>query len=280
MEKLDSLLAYRLIVGMVTLALAACTGSILRQELRPGEGGAQLVVGQKRGERSSVVIEKGSMPGSRGCRIDYLLYSPASRVYEDVIAVVGHGFLRSYEQMDGLARRLADAGVRTASVRFCNSRIWDGRHRDNGLDMIALAEALQAKQVAYVGFSAGGLAALVAGRHDDRTIGVVALDLVDRDGVGLTAAADLDRPLVGLVGPPSPCNAENNGLAALAANRQSRIHRFPDATHCDFESPTDWLCKQICGERPGSDARRQAILSTATDAVIALTESKSLAASP
>ncbi|MBK1732546.1 alpha/beta hydrolase [Thiococcus pfennigii] len=260
------------LVMLAALALAACSDGVLRYELAPGEAGARRVIVPSKARDGQVVVSQGNARGTAGCRLDYLLYSPsAARRDADTLVVVGHGFLRSYEQMDGLSRRIAAAGLRTASVRFCNSRIWDGRHRQNGQDMNALADALGARRVVYVGFSAGGLAALVAGRGDERTVGVVALDLVDRDGLGVAAAADLDRPLIALVGPPSPCNAENNGLTALAAARRAKIHRIPDATHCDFEAPTDWLCRRVCGERPGGEQRREQIITAATDAVVALT---------
>lgn len=261
----------RVVVALVALSLVACSEGVLRYGFEPGQDGARRVIVQSEAEGRQIDISQGSARGVQGCRLDYLLYSPSvPEPNSDTLVVVGHGFLRSYEQMDGLSRRIAAAGLRTSSISFCNSRIWDGRHRQNGHDMIALADALHARHVIYVGFSAGGLAALIAGRDDERTTGVVALDLVDRDGLGLAAASGLDRPLIALVGPPSSCNAENNGLAALAAARHAEIHQIPDATHCDFEAPTDWLCRRVCGERPGSDRRREQILATATKAVVTL----------
>jgi pimeloyl-ACP methyl ester carboxylesterase len=157
------------------------------------------------------------------------------------------------------------------TLDFCNARFWDGRHVRNGLDMILVADALAAKQVVYAGFSAGGLAALVAGRNDPRTLGVVALDLVDAGRLGEGMAAGLDRPLIGLVGDPSPCNAENKGLAVFSATDQAAVERVTGAEHCDFESPTDWLCRLVC-KRDTSDTAspRRDIIAAATDAVFSL----------
>ncbi len=254
----------------MTLALPACTG-VLRHQIEPGQPTTQLAIANSGGPSSSALIRLGEIRGTRGCRLQYLLYAPTAKANAaDPLVVLGHGFLRSFEHMDQHARSLAAAGYRVASVRFCNSSIWDGRHQANGHDMVAIADALGAQRVAYVGFSAGGLAALIAAREDPRALGVVALDLVDRNGIGLTAARELDRPLIGLVGPPSECNAGSNGLPVLAANRHSQIHRFPEASHCDFEAPTDWLCRRICGERPGSAQRRRQILQATTTAVASL----------
>lgn len=264
--------AQRISISLFLFFLFSCATDVPRDDSRAIGTQSIATVASGSQERSALMVMSASIRGTTGCRLNYRLYTPAQPIQDQsTLVVVGHGFLRGVEQMDGLARRIASTGLRTASVGFCNSRIWGGRHRENGLDMVALADALDAEHVAYVGFSAGGLSALIAGQRDERTLGVVTLDLVDLNGVGRMAAAALDRPLVGLFGPPSPCNAENNGLAAFAASRQARIHRFPEATHCDFESPTDWLCKRVCGEVPGSLKRREAILATTAKAVTAMT---------
>ena len=117
--------------------------------------------------------------------------------------------------------------------------------------MIRVADALDARRVVYAGFSAGALSALVAARNDPRALGVVTLDLVDAQRLGVLMASGLERPLIGLIGEPSACNAHNNGLLALNAGRRGRVERFPGADHCDFESPSDWLCHWLC--RRGGD---------------------------
>ncbi len=195
--------------------------------------------------------------------------SPSSSA--DALVVLGHGFLRHSAQMAGLAQALAEAGMTTVALDFRHTRLWDGGHVRNAFDMIAVADALGASRVVYAGFSAGALAALIAGRNDPRTVGVVALDLVDAQGMGAHMAADLKPPLIGLVGDPSSCNAQNNGLTVYAASRTATIKRISGAGHCAFESPTDWLCRLVCERSaPDQDAIRQDIIRTATAAAHSL----------
>ncbi|EXJ15593.1 lipase/esterase [Imhoffiella purpurea] len=202
--------------------------------------------------------------------MDYSLYRPASARSGDLV-LLGHGFMRDRERMTGLAESLAETGLTVAALDFCNARPWDGGHVQNGFDMMALADALGARRRVYAGFSAGALAALVAGRNDPRALGVVALDLVDADGVGRLMARGMDRPLIGLFGEPSACNARGNGLAVYAAAPDASVQRIAGANHCDFESPTDWVCRLVCGSPSADGARRDAVLRATTEAIRSLT---------
>jgi hypothetical protein len=220
--------------------------------------------------RASWSVQSGVVNSATGCELHYRLHRPKDSRSRDLV-VLGHGFLRSQERMVDLARALADVGISAVTLDYCNSRFWDGRHFRNGLDMIRLADALEAERVVYAGFSAGGLAALVAGRNDPRTLGVVALDLVDADRLGEGMAAGLDRPLIGLIGDPSPCNAENNGLAVFSATDQAAVEWVEGAEHCDFESPTDWLCRLVCRRDSAlPSSPRPDIIEAATSAVVSL----------
>jgi hypothetical protein len=138
--------------------------------------------------------------------------------------------------------------------------------------MVRLARHLGAEATLYAGFSAGGLAAVVAGRQDPGALGVVALDLVDQDAIGVAAASGLDAPLVGLVGEPSACNAQNNGLAVYDVHARAEVIPVPGATHCDFETPTDGLCRLVCepGDRPPHASPRPRIVELTTRAVAGL----------
>lgn len=265
----------------VCLVLAGCFGLVARDEGYAsvlGKGAAAALPEVSRGggdARRDVPIETGVVDSATGCTLHYRLYRPATAQTDDLV-VLGHGFLRSQERMADLAQALADEGIPAVTLDFCNARFWDGRHFRNGLDMIRVADALDAKQVVYAGFSAGGLAALVAGRNDPRTLGVVALDLVDAGRLGEGMAAGLDRPLIGLVGDPSPCNAENNGLAVFSATDRAAVERVRGAEHCDFESPTDWLCRLVCKrDAPDEGSPRRDIIAAATDAVVSLVEPRS-----
>ncbi len=204
-----------------------------------------------------VRVETGALTSSSGCEIDYRIYRPGD-ADGPVQIVLAHGFLRSKARMAGLATDLAAAGFATAAIDLCNMRPWDGAHRQNADDMRRVAVQLGSTGVLYIGFSAGGLAALLAASADADNLGVVTLDLVDLDGMGELAAATLSRPLVALVGEPSRCNAQNNGLRVYDATPKAEVQRIEGATHCDFETPTDGLCRLACesGDRPAGDPQR------------------------
>lgn len=203
----------------------------------------------------AIVIEPGQMRSASGCLFDYSLYREAGGT-KPVNVVLAHGFLRDRERMDGLARALSSAGLSTVVIDLCNMRPWDGAHRENAADMRLVAERLGVPRPLYAGFSAGGLAALLAAEADLDSVGVLALDLVDQSQLGARAAATLGRPIVGLFGDASRCNADNNGLVAMVMAERAQVIRIPGATHCDFESPTDGLCRLVC--EPGDRAARSA----------------------
>ena len=58
--------------------------------------------------------------------------------------------------------------------------------------------------------------------------------------------------------PPSRCNAESVSApwgGALPRLLEDRV--LTEATHCDFESPTDWICRLACG--PAAPDRQAAV---------------------
>lgn len=246
-------------VLLVAALVAGCRGGPVRPDAGSAAGMPDLEVAA------------GAVASSTGCMLDYTLYRPQQAV-TDALVILGHGFLRSREHMAGLAATLAGRGVPTVTLDFCNMRFWDGNHVQNGADMVRLARHLGATATVYAGFSAGGLAAVVAGRQDEATRGVVALDLVDQDAIGVTAASGLEAPLVGLVGEPSSCNADNNGLAVYDMHARAEVIPVPGATHCDFETPTDGLCRLVCesGQRPSGASPRPRIVELTTGAVAGL----------
>ncbi len=265
----------------VALVLAGCGGLLLRPN------GPDLAEGLPPGAR----VTAGQLESESGCVLDYRTYRPAPDVqalHDDSAALRGgdwvilaHGFLRSQRRMQGLAAAMAADGVQVATLDFCNQKPWAGRHVQNSRDMVALARHLDARRVVYAGFSAGGLAALVAGRTDARTLGIVTLDLVDAQGLGVGAARGLRKPLLALAGEPTNCNALNNAGAVFRATDQARVRRIDGAGHCDFEAPTDGLCELVCADpaardRPAGEhawpdgLRRQQIIAGASAAARAL----------
>ncbi|TCT19239.1 alpha/beta fold hydrolase [Thiobaca trueperi] len=241
------------VILSVCLVLAGCAGVAAPENRRPG-----------------IAIETGTLLSATGCPLHYARYQPEQGSHGDLI-VLGPGFLRSGAHLADLAQSLAATGVTTVVLDACADRIWSGSHVRRGFEMIQLADTLAARRVVYAGFSAGALAALVAGRHDPRALGVVALDLVDAQSLGLRMADGMTRPLLGLTGEASACNAYNNGLAVYAAIPHARVARIAGASHCDFESPTDWRCRLVC--EPDGLTRtspRQDIIRMATVAIKAL----------
>ncbi|NEV64033.1 alpha/beta hydrolase [Thiorhodococcus minor] len=224
----------------------------------------------QRADGAALSVRRARFSPDSGCLIHYSRYSSARARPGDVV-VVAHGFLRSQARMAGLAQALAASGVTALTLDFCADGRLAGNHFRNGMAMRALARAEGGRRLVYVGFSAGALAALVAGRNDPRSLGVVALDLVDAQGLGVLMAERLQTPLVALVGEPSPCNAGNNGLAVYAATPNAVVRRFPGAGHCAFESETDWLCRLVCPAGTSDPAAaREAIIQATVDAVAGL----------
>ena len=122
-----------------------------------------------------------------------------------------------------------------------------------------------------VGFSAGGLSSLLAA-DTPGVVGYVVLDPFDRtisgetERLGQAAASQLQSEALLLRAPPSSCNAQ--GVAASWATVLPTLWRdelIAGASHCDFESPSDWMCSLACGDTdPARQERvRQGLLGAA-----------------
>ena len=70
--------------------------------------------------------------------------------------------------MTPLARHLVSWGLPVVNLEFCNSKFWAGNHDLNAADMVAVAQKKDTGKVIYVGFSAGGLAAILATNLDNK----------------------------------------------------------------------------------------------------------------
>jgi dienelactone hydrolase len=166
--------------------------------------------------------------------------------------ILAHGFTRSRETMAGHAITLARDGywVVVPDLPY----VMDSR--DNAIALRDLIRQLQhgaagepLDRFVLVGFSAGGLSALLAADAPG-VVGYVGLDPFDRPGgVGLEAARKLTIPAFLLRGPSAGCNAYSiaepwvKALPNLVEDRQLAV-----ASHCDFEAPTDHLCTFVCGD--------------------------------
>jgi dienelactone hydrolase len=189
-------------------------------------------------------------------------------------AILSHGFTRSRATLAGHARALAEAGVLAITPDLpCTFDF-----RCNGRALAALVAQLRAgdvlgppvERVMLVGFSAGGLSSLLAAEAPG-VVGYVGLDPFDRAvageaaHLGLTAARTLRTEALLLRAPPSRCNAE--AVAAPWATALPRLWRdelIVGASHCDFESPSDWMCRLACGDT--DPARQQRVREALLDA--------------
>ena len=181
-------------------------------------------------------------------------------------AILSHGFTRSRRTLAGHAQALADTGVLTLTPDLpCTFDF-----RCNARALAALVGALRAggtfgapvARVMLVGFSAGGLSSLLAA-HTPGVVGYVGLDPFDRtlpdeaERLGLAAATRLRTEALLLRAPPSRCNAE--AVAAPWATALPALWRdelIAGASHCDFESPTDWMCRLACGDTDPAHQQR------------------------
>ena len=156
--------------------------------------------------------------------------------------------------MVGWGEHYASWGIEVIVPVLCHYNVLAGvDHEMNGLNMVELAQNHGATEVIYAGQSAGGLAAIIAASQDTKAIGVVGLDATDTEGVpsvpdfiGQQYASSVTVPAFALIGEPSSCNANNNGVTLFDMMNDSQLIRVSSSDHCDFESPTDWACTSMC----------------------------------
>jgi len=172
-----------------------------------------------------------------------------------------HGFLRSRTTMAGHATALARDG---ALVIVPDLPSWTDS-RENGRALVELVARAHAgafgapiERVMLVGFSAGGLAALLAAASP----GVVAYVASTRSIV--PAASDwrrrgrcARRPFWCAGRRRSATPTTSRRLERGAAGARGRSARSPARAHCDFEAPTDRWCTLLCGAT--DPARQQAV---------------------
>jgi hypothetical protein len=209
----------------------------------------------------------------RGVAID--LYRPAApaRALRGA-AILSHGFTRSRRTLGGHASALAASGVLALTPDMPYT--FDFRRNAQGLaELVAWLRAghgsggVPIERVVLVGFSAGALSSLLAAGGPG-VVGYIGLDAFDRvtgeGALGLDFAPRLATEAVLLRAPPSRCNAQSVSAPwgpALPRLLSDRV--IDSASHCDFESPSDWICHLACGP---ADADRQAeVRSTLLEAV-------------
>jgi dienelactone hydrolase len=193
------------------------------------------------------------------------VYKPAAP--QTGAAILAHGGFRGRQTMAEHAQALASQGVLTlAPTMPCT---FD--HRCNARAIAELVHLLRttetfggsSKRIMLVGFSAGGLSSLLAA-DTPGVVGFVGLDAYDQllpnpsESLGMAAARRLDIEALLLRAPASSCNAQS--VAAPWRFEFKALWRdelIAGATHCDFEAPTDWICRLACGE---PDPARQSLV--------------------
>jgi len=189
----------------------------------------------------------GFIPG--GQSLDATFFTPQGTRVSDVAVVITHGFARGRANMVGWGRHVASHGFDAAVVSLCTNTVGID-HPKNGKALAQFAQGRYPnRDVIFVGYSAGGLAAVLAGTQASNAIGVFGLDMVDSNGAafpgaptsnpyfGKDAADDLTIPFWGIKGEPSSCNDNGNGQAVYNEASDAKVLKLVDAGHCDFERP-------------------------------------------
>jgi len=206
----------------------------------------------------SPTVEARSIESVRGCELRYRVHHPSAPKAAPVV-LIGHGFMRDGTHMQGWAEAFTDAGLTAVTVDFCAASAVDGRHADNGADLVAVRRALQQDEAIYVGVSAGGLAALIAASNDPAgTRGLLLLDPTNAGGQARRAAGRVHAPVAALVAKSQVCNAWRNIDPALQTLRDVTIVAIDRASHCDFEWPSDPFCRVACLATTSDDEQARA----------------------
>ncbi len=188
-----------------------------------------------------VQTEPGQLQIGGGCTMAYDTFAPID-VADAPTVVLAHGFQGNRGSMAGWADHWASWGVRVVTPNLCHATIIDADHAQNGADLVTLIDHLDVGAVALAGYSAGGLAAVIAAAAQPDTLALVGLDMVDSGGLGALAAPDVSAPAHDIVAEPAMCNSTSNGVPVFAAIETGLTVRLLDADHCDFQNPGDNFC--------------------------------------
>jgi acetyl esterase/lipase len=198
------------------------------------------------------------------------IYWPAMEAPAPMV-IVAHGFSRNRGNMAGWGQHLATAGfvsvvpdLPTWSDHARNGR-FISELRAYLLDDELRKQRIDPARVGLVGFSAGGLSSLLSAARSPGVAIWVGLDPVDRDGLGVRAAAMIHSRAVVITAEPSACNANGNAREILAALPGHQHFRVNGAVHVDAEWPTSWLAERVCGR--STEERRAEFQLRATQAL-------------
>jgi dienelactone hydrolase len=185
--------------------------------------------------------------------------------------VLGHGFARARAQHAGNGAFLASHGFVVVTVDFPNplspdfdawaaqtSAALDWMQAENSALASRFYNQIDTTRFGVLGHSAGGMATWVAAGQDSRIKAILPLDPVPGQGADpTTLGAGLTMPSAWVAAPSSSCNGSAGYLTVYPPTAAAHKAQYvlANATHCDFEDPTNFLCTLTCGG--ASDARRQ-----------------------
>lgn len=208
---------------------------------------------------------------SSGDPIEGALYVPQRTVRGETapcpMFVLSHGFSRDYGRHTANAVAYACAGIITYTPNLVPVDALGSDHERQVVDLVDHVKWLRQRalkpedplfgvgdpeRIAVGGHSAGGAVSVEAlERLQNEGIGISALILLDAvpQEQTLHAAARLKPlPVLSLRSRPGPCNAYGSPRTLEEAFPFPVTSFFiPSATHCDPESPTDILCRFLCG---------------------------------
>lgn len=257
----------RALVGARRRFAALCLGSLL------AGSPVQSQSSQESGQLPAPLIRTLELAG-RDVSLDIYRPAPGNAAPVRGAVILSHGFTRSRTTLGAHAAALAERGAVALTPDLPYT--FDFQRNAEGLAQLVAwvrrggaTDGRAVERVILVGFSAGALSSLLAATTPG-VVGYVGLDAFDRvrDGaaLGLDFAPRMTTPALLLRAPPSRCNAQAvsapwaRALPALVADRV-----IEGASHCDFEAPSDWMCRLACGD---TDPARQAVVrSTLLEAV-------------
>lgn len=176
------------------------------------------------------------------------------------LVIVAHGFSRKRRNMSGWGQHLAGQGFVAAvpDLPAWTDQARNGRFLSDLCMQLWTNEPwsrhIDPSRVGLMGFSAGGLATLLAAANNPDVAIWVGLDPVDRNGSGAKAAPLVKCRAVVVTAEPSACNAHGNAQKIIAALPRGEHFRVAGGVHVDAEWPTNWMAEIICGR--STDQRR------------------------
>jgi hypothetical protein len=167
---------------------------------------------------------------------------------------LAHGFLRQAVNMAGWGDFFAGMGYEVVIPNFIHSSLLGGNHDKNAQDLRDVADFLWPGQPrVYGGFSAGGLASIMAAATDRLAQGWFGLDPVDVNEMAkepIKLLLTRNMPNLQFFAQASSCNAQLSFYKTWTqvVNSQSNVVLTTGTVHHAFENPYDPSIDSLCGK--------------------------------